>query len=90
MAYADIWHLKLKLETQNEKEDQIACDEESPDSEYDIVCAYLSNFTSEHTAELGLGQGIRLLACLGTKNSRVAAPLWLRHTKSGVIVPRCW
>ena len=40
-----------------------------------ILRLYLSNFTSEHTAELGLGQGIRLLlACLGAKNSRVAAP----------------
>ena len=39
-----------------------------------ILRLYLSNFTSEHTAELGLGQGIRMLACLGAKNSRVAAP----------------
>ena len=37
-----------------------------------VLRLYLSNFTFEHTAELGLGQGIRLLACLGTKNSRVA------------------
>ena len=35
----------------------------------------LSNFTSsEHTAELGLGQGIRLLGWLGTKSRRSAAP----------------
>ena len=39
-----------------------------------ILRLYLSNFTSEHTAELGLGQGIRLLGWLGAKNSRVAAP----------------
>ena len=39
-----------------------------------VLWLYLSNFTSEHTAELGLGQGIRLLGWLGAKNSRVAAP----------------
>ena len=39
-----------------------------------ILRLYLSNFTSEHTAELGLGQGIRLLGWLGTKSRRSAAP----------------
>ena len=34
-----------------------------------ILRLYLSNFTSEHTAELGLGQGIRMLGWLGTKVS---------------------
>ena len=34
-----------------------------------ILRLYLSNFTSEHTAELGLGQGIRLLGLLRTKVS---------------------
>ena len=34
-----------------------------------ILRLYLSNFTSEHTAELGLGQGIRLLGSLRTKVS---------------------
>ena len=38
-----------------------------------ILRLYLSNFTSEHTAELGLGQGIRLLGWLGTKGGRSAA-----------------
>ena len=32
-----------------------------------ILRLYLSNFTSEHTAELGLGQGIRMLGWLGIK-----------------------
>ena len=32
-----------------------------------ILRLYLSNFTSEHTAELGLGQGIRLFGWFGTK-----------------------
>ena len=32
-----------------------------------ILWLYLSNFTSEHTAELGLGQGIRMLGWLGIK-----------------------
>ena len=36
-----------------------------------ILRLYLSNFTSEHTAELGLGQVIRLLGWLGTKVSFV-------------------
>ena len=36
-----------------------------------ILRLYLSNFTSEHTAELGLGQGIRMLGWLGTKVSFV-------------------
>ena len=33
-----------------------------------ILRLYLSNFTSEHTAELGLGQGIRMLGWLGKKS----------------------
>ena len=51
-----------------------------------ILRLYLSNFTSEHTAELGLGQGIRMLACLGTKNSRVAAPHEIRSYCALVLV----
>ena len=39
-----------------------------------VLRFYLSNFSSEHTTELGLGQGIRLLACLGAKSSGVAMP----------------
>ena len=33
----------------------------------DSPVVLLSNFTSEHTAELGLGQGIRMLGWLGIK-----------------------
>ena len=50
-----------------------------------ILRLYLSNFTSEHTAELGLGQGIRLLGWLGTKVSFVEIKAKVRSN-----LPRCW
>ena len=39
-----------------------------------ILWLYFSNITFEHTAELGLGQGIRMLGWLGAKSSRMATP----------------
>ena len=50
-----------------------------------ILRLYLSNFTSEHTAELGLGQGIRMLGWLGTKVSFVEI-----KAKFRINLPRCW
>ena len=50
-----------------------------------ILRLYLSNFTSEHTAELGLGQGIRMLGWLGTKVSFVEIKAKFRSN-----LPRCW
>ena len=50
-----------------------------------ILWLYLSNFTSEHTAELGLGQGIRMLGWLGTKVSFVEIKAKVRSN-----LRRCW
>ena len=50
-----------------------------------ILWLCLSNFTSEHTAELGLGQGIRMLGWLGTKVSFVEIKGKVRSN-----LPRCW
>ena len=50
-----------------------------------ILRLYLSNFTSEHTAELGLGQGIRMLGWLGTKVSFVEIKAKVRSN-----LRRCW
>ena len=50
-----------------------------------ILRLYLSNFTSEHTAELGLGHGIRMLGWLGIKVRFVEI-----KTKFGSNLPRCW
>ena len=50
-----------------------------------ILWLYLSNFTSEHTAELGLGQGIRMLGWVGTKLSFVEIKAKFRSN-----LPRCW
>ena len=50
-----------------------------------ILWLYLSNFTSEHTAELGLGQGIRMLGWVGTKLSFVEI-----KAKFRINLPRCW
>ena len=50
-----------------------------------ILRLYLSNFTSEHTAELGLGQGIRMLGWVGTKLSFVEI-----KAKFRINLPRCW
>ena len=50
-----------------------------------ILRLYLSNFTSEHTAELGLGQGIRMLGRVGTNLSFVEIKAKFRSN-----LPRCW
>ena len=50
-----------------------------------VLWLYLSNFTSEHTAELGLGQGIRMLGWLGTKVSFVEIKAKVRSN-----LRRCW
>ena len=50
-----------------------------------ILRLYLSNFTSEHIAELGLGQVIRLLGWLGTKASFVEIKAKVRSN-----LRRCW
>ena len=50
-----------------------------------ILRLYLSNFTSEHIAELGLGQVIRLLGWLGTKASFVEIKAKARSN-----LRRCW
>ena len=50
-----------------------------------ILRLYLGNFTSEHTAELGLGQEIRMLGWLCTKVGFVEI-----KTKPGSNLRRCW
>ena len=50
-----------------------------------ILRLYLGNFTSEHTAELGLGQGTRMLGWVGTKLSFVEI-----KAKFRINLPRCW
>ena len=50
-----------------------------------ILWLYLSNFTSEHTAELGLGQGIRMLGWVGTKLSFMEI-----KAKFRINLRRCW
>ena len=50
-----------------------------------ILRLYLSNFTSEHIAELGLGQVSRMLGWLGTKASFVEIKAKARSN-----LRRCW